>query len=443
MARKEIQDIHDTLQQALDLMKKEGADYAEASFSTLQERQVKVRHGVVESLEASRPMGISLSLRIGDKSESISLCSRSLADLRDSVVQLASATRRMPDNPYDRPLETARISPVRDNRSLDLIDRTRVSLATLIEDARAMEAAALAVPGVSLSHGGSSGWYRALFVNLDSRGHQFVSESTGFSRRVAVIARTAQDQRINGEHSSAVYYTDLMDVEDIGREAGIQAVQALNPTAAAAGNMPVVFHPDIGTSLLAHCAAAINGRGARMKSSFLCDAMDDAVFAPGITVCDDPHLPRGMDSTRFSNSGMATKPMTVIEKGVLRTWFMGLEDARRLGLENAAHVRGHTNLTIEPGALTPDELVADIKDGLYVTGLMGQGVDLTNGQYSRAAHGFRIKDGRIDYSHPIANVSISSNLKKMFMNMSAANDLNRLRGKVSVPTLRVDGMSVA
>ncbi len=442
MARKDIQNIHDTLEQAIGLMKQAGADYTGASFDTHQETDVRVRNGVVESLETSKPMGIALYMRIGDKSESLELNSRSVADLRDSIVQLASAVRRMPDNTYDRPVDPAQVSRVKTNRTLDLIDRSRVSLAQMVEDARAMEAAALSVQGVSLSKGASASWYRSLAVSLNSRGDQFVRERTGSSRGVSVIAAHGTDQRTGGEGSSAVYYSDLESPEHLGRIAGIEAVQALNPGKAIAGNFPVVFHPDIGASLLGHFASAISSAGVRQKTSFLTDAMDKAVFAPNIQILDNPHLARGQASTRFSGS-MATKPMIVVEKGILKTWFMGMEDARRMGLENAPQIRGKSNLTIEPGTMTPDELVADIQDGLFVTGLMGQGIDLTSGQYSRAATGFWIKDGQIDYSRPVANASISANLKDMFMNMSVANDLRRLRSSTAVPTLRVEGMSIA
>lgn len=442
MARKEIQNIHDTLQQALDLMKQNGADYAAATFSTHQETEVKVRNGVVESLETSKPISLDLYMRVGDKSESIELNSRSVNDLNDSVAQLAAAVRRMPDNVFDRPVDPSQVSHVKTNRTLDLIDRTRVSLASMIQDARAMEAAALAVPGVSISKGGAAGWYKALTVSLDSRGDEFIRERTGSSRGVSVIARSADDQRTGGEGSSAVYYDDLMSPDEIGRVAGIEAVQALNPGKALAGHFPVVFHPDIGPSLLGHFASAISGVAVRKKTSFLTEAMNRAVFAPEINIIDNPHLLRGLGSTRFSGS-RATQPMTVVEKGVLKTWFMGLEDARRLGLENARQIRGPSNLTIEPGVLSQAELIADIKEGLFVTGLMGQGIDLTSGQYSRAATGFWIQDGRIDYSRPVSNASISSNLRDMFLNMQAANDIKRLRSSKAVPTLRVEGMSIA
>lgn len=443
MARKEILQINDTLEQALDLMKKAGADYAGAAFSTHQETSVKVRDGKVENIETAKPMEIELHMRIGEKSEGTSISSRSLDDLKTSVLQLADAVKRMPDNPYDGPADSADISRVRHNRSLDLIDRTRLSLATMIESAQAMEAAAMAVPGIALSEGASASWYKALSVVLNSRGEQFVREGTKSSRGVSVIARSGADQRTGSEGCSAVYASDLMSPEAIGLIAGTEAVQSLNPGKALAGNFPVVFHPALGASLLGHFVNAIKGEAIVKKSSFLTEAMNRAVFAPGITILDNPHLARGHGSTRFSGSGLATQPMTIVDKGVLKTWFMSLEDARRLHLENAAQKRGSTNLTIEPGTLSPAELVADIKEGLFVTGLMGQGIDLISGQYSRAATGFWIKDGQIDYSRPVAKASISSTLQEMFAHMDAANDLQRLRSKIVVPTLRVASMSIS
>ncbi|HEY0901422.1 MAG TPA: TldD/PmbA family protein [Micavibrio sp.] len=443
MARKEIEAITENLQQAIDLMKQHGADYAQASLNTHQETSVKVLNGVVENLEASKPMSLSLSMRKGDKSESMSLNSRHVSDLKDAVAQLSSAVSRMPDNIYDRPVESSRLSTRRDQRGLDLIDHRRPALTAMIDDARLMEQVALAVTGVSLSKGASASWYRALAVSLDSRGDRFISERTGASRGIAVIARRDTDQRTGGEGHSAVYYDDLKAARDIGLIAGTEAVQALHPGRAPTGALPVVFHRDIGTSLLGHFAAAINGASIRKKTSFLCDAMQQAVFAPGVRIFDNPHLKRGPASKNYSGSGMAALPMNVVEDGVLQTWLMGMEDARRLGLENAAHIRGHSNLTIEPGVISPDDLISDIKQGLFVTGLMGQGIDLTSGQYSRAATGFIIENGRIDYSRPVSNASISGNLKDMFQQMSVANDLDRWRGAMAVPTMRIDGMSLS
>lgn len=443
MARKEIETITDHLQQAIALMKQNGADHAEASYSLSQETSVTVLNGVVEKLETSKPVGISLEMRKGDKSESLHLNSRSRADLEDAVVQLSAAVARMPDNIYTRPVEQSQLSKRRDQRGLDLVDRRRVSLAQMIEDARLMEEIALAVKGVSVSKGASASFARMLSVSLDSRGDRFVAERTSHSRGVSVIARTSTDQRTGGEGHGAVYYDDLMAPEEIAKVAGIEAVQALNPGSVTPGVKPVVFHRDIGSSLLGHFASAIAGGAIRKKVSFLTDDLNASVFAPHIQIVDNPHLKRGLASRNFSSAGMATAPMQVVEHGVLRTWFMGLEDARRLGMTGVDQLRGPTNLTIEPGEVSPDALLSDIPDGLFVTGLMGQGIDLTSGQYSRAATGFIIQDGRIDYSRPVANVSITGNLRDMFKNMTVANDLDRLRAAKAVPTIRIEGMSIA
>lgn len=443
MARQDIHKITGILEQSLGLMKQAGADYALASVSTHQQTSVKVRNGRLESLQSAQPVKITLSMRIGDKSESLSLSSGSLDDLRSSVGNLAQAVKRMPDNLYDRPADASRISKVRNNLSLDLIDRTRVSLAQLIESSMAVEAAAMSVAGVSLSKGGSASWYRALNVSLNSRGERFVSEGTGSSLGVTVIAKDQNDQRTGSEGSSAAYCSDLMTPAEIGLIAGSKAVQALNPGKARPGKFPVAFHPDIGASLLGHFISAIDGTAIRKKSSFLTECMKQTVFATGITIADNPLLPRGHESTRFSGSGMPAQFMTVVDRGVLKAWFMNLEDARRLGFENEPQIRGETNITIEPGRVSPAHLIDDIQEGLYVTGLMGQGIDLTSGQYSRAATGFRIRNGKVDYGQPVANASISSSLQDMFRNMIAANDLNRMRSSVAVPTLRIEGMTIA
>lgn len=442
MATKE-QDIQDTLSVALDLMKKAGADYADASYSSDEQRGVTIRNGIVESLEASKSMSIALMMRIGDKSEETEIGSRSAQDLSDAVTKLAAALRLKPDNEFDRPLDSSELSRIRTNRSLDLVDSTKFSTEAMIAQARRMEDAALAVPKVVNSEGSTAVWMRMMSTNLDSRGDRFSSEKTKFMLGVSVIAAQGQEQQTDGEHSGAVYYQDLWRSEDIGRIAGLNAARSLRPRKGKPGKFPVVFHPDVGAGLLGSFASAIQGESIRKKMSFLTEAMGQAVFAPDIRIIDNPHLKRGMASSRYSGSGLPTKPMTLVENGVLKAWFLDLENARRLGLEQTAHIRGKSNLTIEPGLVSPNELISDIQDGLYVTGLMGQGVNLISGAYSRAAKGFWIKNGKVDYDHPVDKLSMSSNLAHMFKELSAANDLNRFRSKVAVPTLRVESMSIA
>lgn len=444
MATKELESIRDTLARALDLMKAQGAEYAEADFSTAVDRGVRVRLGRVEGIETSKSMEISLKMRVGDRSQSTSISSRSVQDLSDAVAKMAVALKLKPENVYNRPADLAMLSKVRHNRSLDLLDRSKLSIDAMTDQAKQAEDAALAVKGVVNSDGASSGLNRFLSVGVDSRGVEFLSEGTSRSLSVSVIAADGEEQQVGSEWTAATHAGDLMLPDDVGRAAALDAVRALNAgSAPVQGRIPVIFHPDIGSSLLGHFSSAINGKAIREKSSFLTDAMGLPVFAPGISVCDDPHLKRGMKSSRFSAEGLPTEYLVLVENGVLKSWLMGLESARRLGLENAPQIRGATNLTIEPGILTPDQLIADVQDGLYVTGLMGQGVDTVSGSYSRAAKGFWIKNGTIDYSRPVDNVSVSANLRDMFLNMTAANDLRRLRSNRAVPTLRVDSMSIA
>jgi PmbA protein len=213
--------------------------------------------------------------------------------------------------------------------------------------------------------------------------------------------------------------------------------------------MPVVFDPRAGSSLLGHLIGAITGSSVARRTSFLLDRLGERVFAAGITVRDDPLRPRGLRSRPFDGEGLPTTAIDIIADGVLTTWLMESASARQLGLAPTGHAsRGTggapgasaTNLFMQPGALSPDALMADIKLGVFVTELIGQGVNGVTGDYSRGASGFAIRDGKL--AEPVSEITIAGNLKDMFLNLTPANDLV-FRRAVDVPTLRVDGMTVA
>ncbi|MGN6621060.1 MAG: TldD/PmbA family protein, partial [Sphingomonas sp.] len=229
------------------------------------------------------------------------------------------------------------------------------------------------------------------------------------------------------------------------RRAGERAVRRLNPGRVSSGTMPVVFDPRVGASLLGHLVGAIAGPAIARKTSFLLDAMGDRVFAPGVTVRDDPHRPHGLRSRPFDGEGAAVLPIAIIEDGHLETWLLDSASARQLGMEPTGHAgRGGgvaaSNLYMEAGSMSPQALIAGIDRGVFVTELIGQGVNGTTGDYSRGASGFLIENGEI--TRPIAEFTIAGNLKAMYPAVIPANDLE-FRYGINVPTLRIDGMTVA
>ena len=249
--------------------------------------------------------------------------------------------------------------------------------------------------------------------------------------------------------SSAIFAADLEDAADTGRKAGERTVSRLNPRKAPTANVPVVYDPRVSAGLVRHFAAAINGAAIARGTSFLKDAMGDAVFAEGINIVDDPHRVRGLGSKPFDAEGIGNSVMKLIDSGRLTSWILDLQSARQLGLKSTGRAsRGTssppspstTNLYMEAGSKTPQALIADIENGFYVTELMGFGINNVTGDYSRGAAGFWIENGNITY--PVSEMTVASNLKDMFLNMTPADDLV-FRFGTDAPTLRVDGMTVA
>ena len=242
---------------------------------------------------------------------------------------------------------------------------------------------------------------------------------------------------------------DLRSAKDIGAEAGDRAVRRLNPRKVDTGSLPVVFEPRVSNSILGHLAGAINGASIARGTSFLRNEMGKEVFAKGITIVDDPLRRRGLGSRPFDGEGVACKRMALIDNGVLTTWILSSASARQLGLRTTGHAaRGvagapspsTSNLYMEAGRATPDELMADVKLGVYVTDLIGFGVNGVTGDYSRGAAGFLIENGKLGPA--ISEFTIAGNLKDMFRNVTPANDL-KFRYGADAPTLRIDGMTVA
>jgi PmbA protein len=211
----------------------------------------------------------------------------------------------------------------------------------------------------------------------------------------------------------------------------------------------VVFDPRVAGTLVSHLASAINGAAVARKTSFLKDKMGEQLFARGIRIVDDPLRVRGLRSRPFDGEGVAGKVMALVDDGVLRSWILDSTTGRELGLATTGHAQrgvsstpspGATNLHLEPGKASPDDLIADIKDGFYVTDLIGSGVNGVTGDYSRGASGFWIENGKRTYA--VSEVTIASNLIDIFRGLTPANDLE-FRYGVNAPTVRLEAMTIA
>lgn len=436
--------VHDLVSAA----KRAGADAADALYVCNESTSVSVRLGALEDVERSEGETIGLRLFVGRRSASVSssdLSGHALGLLVDRAVAMA---REAPEDVYAglAPEERLMNGSAPD---LDADDGADVSPEALRARALIAEEAARGVAGVTNSEGASASAGRTVIALATSHGFAGGYATSGHGSSASVIAGEGAGMQRDYAHRSARHLADLEAAEAIGRRAGERAVARLNPTKLASGAMPILFDPRVGSSLLGHFAGAIIGSAIARRTSFLLDALDTEVFARDITIVDDPHRRRGLGSKPFDGEGLPTTRRELIADGVLTGWLLDSASARQLGLQPTGNAQrgiggppgaGTTNLYMAPGALSPAALMADVKRGLYVTELIGHGVNGVTGDYSRGAAGFLIEDGQLGPA--VAEITIAGSLRDMFRALTPADDLKFERA-TDVPTLRIDGMTVA
>ena len=426
----------DLLAALLDRARSAGADAAEAAVSGSTSLSISRRLGQTEHLERSERRGLELTVFVGRRSASVStteLDAGGFAALAERAVAMAKV---VPEDPYGGLAEAAQAV---DAAPLELADLAEPSVEALTVRAAAAEDAARAVPGITNSEGGEAGYGRNEFLLATSAGFAGGYARTSHSVSATALAGEGTAMQRDYDYHSATFLADLDDATAIGRSAAHRAIARLNPSRPATAKLPVVFDPRVAGSLIGHLAGAISGGAVARGTSFLKDSLGKSIFAPGIQICDEPRRLRGPRSRPFDAEGIPTANTVVIEDGVLTTWLLDSRAARQLGL-TAKGSPGLSNAYLAPGKLTPAELMADIAEGLYVTELLGMGVNGLTGDYSRGAAGFMIRNGVL--AEPVAEITIAGNLRDMFMHLVPANDL-RFRRAVDSPTVRIDGMTMA
>ena len=440
--------LADTLAELITAARAAGADAADAIVVDGTSVSITHRLGKLEQLERSEGGDIGLRVLIGKRQAIVSSADRSRDALKELVDRAVAMARTVPEDPYCGLASADQIAKTLP--TLDICDAAEISAETLIAKATACEDAARAVKGVTNSDGASASWGRSQVAIAASNGFMRSYESSGSSLSVSVLAGDAEHgMETDYDYTSAVYFADLKTPEEIGRSAGTRAVRKLNARKMPSCKVPIIFDPRVARGLVSHFLGAINGASVARGTTFLKDAMETEVFAPGIHIIEDPHRQRGLRSKPCDAEGLPNFQRSLIDNGRLTTWILDLRSARQLKLSPTGHAArstgsppspSSTNVYLAAGFDTPDALMADITEGFYVTDLVGQGVNTVTGDYSRGAVGFWIEKGKISF--PVSEVTIAGHLAQMFKALRPADDLDLLYG-IDAPTVRIDGMTVA
>lgn len=440
----DAQGLIDKASALVEAAKKAGADAADAVVIRSRSRQVSVRLGKVESTDSSESDDFSLRVFLGKKVATISANSQS--DPQALAIRAVAMAKVSPENPFEGLADPKLLQ--HKPRDLDLFDATDLDSAALTHEALAMEEAALAVKGVSNSGGAGAACGAGGMVLVTSDGFCGHYMSSRFSRSCSVVAGTGTAMERDYDYSTALHFADLDHSNHIGQRAGERTVARLGAQRAKTGTVDVIFDPRMARGIAAHIASAVNGASVARKTSLLREKMGQAIMPQGITITDNPLKVRGSSSRPFDGEGVEGQMLEIVKDGVLQNWLLSTSAAKELGLTTNGHgVRSSnsvapasTNFTIESGNISREDMIKSLKSGFYVTELVGHGVDLVTGQYSRGASGFWIENGEITY--PVSEVTLGSNLLHMFAHMQAADDLDRRYG-IASPSLLIEGMTLA
>ncbi len=426
---------------------KRGATAADAMAIERRDTEISVRQGNIEKLETAESREIGLRVFAGQSSALIAgsvLTSEALDRMVERCVAMAKLA---PPDHYAGLAESSQLA--KGTIDLDLISADFPTAEKLKAMALEAEGAALAVPGVTRSNGAGTSASDGIIGLAASNGFARSYRRTGFGLSASVVGGEGTAMERDYDGTSANHFSDLETPEKIGRTAGERVMKRLNPRKLSSRSVPVIFDRRVASSLIGHFAGAINGGAISRGVSFLKDHMGKAVFKSGINIIDDPLRPRGPSSRSFDGEGLPVQRRALIEKGLLTGWVLDLRSSRQLGLTPTGNggrglasqpSAGTSNLHLEAGTDSPDEMIKAVGKGLLITEFIGSSINSATGDYSRGVSGYWFENGEIQY--PVSEITVAGNLIEMFMALTPANDL-LFKGSTNAPSCLVESMTIA
>ncbi|WP_221047692.1 metalloprotease PmbA [Methylogaea oryzae] len=428
--------VEDLLREA----KAQGASGAEAAISVDRGLSVSARLGEVETIEHHCDQGLGLTVYIGQRKGSASSTDLSPQSIRDTVAAACRIARYAAEDEYaglPEPETLATAFPELDlYHPWDLDAGAAVALAIECEDAGRQLS-----PEISNSDGASLSTHQGFRVLGNSLGFLHGYATSRHSLSCALVGQRGDDMQRDYWYTSARAAGDLEPAAAVGRKAAERTLRRLEGRSLTTRQCPVLFSAEVASGLLGHFIGAIRGGNLYRKSSFLLDCLGKPVFPPFVQLQEQPHLPRAVGSAPYDSEGVATRSKYLVKDGVLCSYVLSTYSARKLGMKTTGNAGGVHNLVIEPGRLDLPGLLAAMGTGLLVTELMGQGVNLVTGDYSRGAAGFWVENGEIQY--PVEEITIAGNLREMLAGIVAVgNDVDG-RGNTRTGSVLVANMTVA
>jgi PmbA protein len=439
---------HDQLReraaQVLAHARRLGASACECDVSEGHGLSVTVRKGAVDTIEHNRDKGISVTVYLGERPRArrghASTSDFSAAAMARTVeAALAIARHAAVDDCAGLP-DAALLA--RETPDLDLYHPWALDAEEAIEIARRCESAAFALsPRIRNSEGASVSAQHAQFVFANSQGFMAGFPTSRHSLSLAVIAEDARGMQRDDWYREARVPGALPDPETLGRYAGERALARLGARRIGTRQASVLFEAPQAAMLLGSFVSAASGGNLYRRATFLGDRLGQPLFAPGVTIEERPHEPRALASAPFDDEGVATRPRTVVRAGVLEGYFLGSYAARKLGLQSTGSAGGNHNLVLVPDGPDFRGMLARLHRGLLVTELLGHGVNLVTGDYSRGAAGYWVENGEIAY--PVEEITVAGNLQDMFRGIVAAGSDVVVRGSRSSGSILVQNMTIA
>lgn len=427
-------------QRALEFARSGGATSAEVDVSQGVGQNVSVRKGEIETIEYNRDNGLSLTVYIGLQRGHASTSDCSVEALRATVEKALAIARYTAADPAAGLADSALLA--RDWSDLDLYHPWDIAVEDAAELARRCEAAAFAVdPRIRNSEGATVSTYESQFIYANSNGFCGGYRGSRHGTSCAVIAEQAGAMQRDYWYSTARATQALEPVETVGRRAGERAVRRLGARKIGTRQTPVVFEASLAAGLIGHFVGAVTGGSLYRRASFLMDSIGEQVFAPIVHMREAPHLSRALASAPFDDEGVATRARDIVKEGVVQGYFLGSYSARKLNMQSTGNAGGNHNLLIEHGGEDLPALLRRMGTGIFVTELMGQGVNPVTGDYSRGAAGFWVEHGEVQY--PVEEVTVAGNLKQMFRDVVAIGSDVETRGSKQVGSILISNITLA